>query len=186
VHNAFLRTIEDGIHTYDIAKEGKNPYTTKQVGTKEFGDAIVARLGQEPQKLKPVRYIAVAKQADRAASGVRPVPQRDLVGVDLFFYNPPGDPIGFGQHAETLNGGGLKLIMVSNRGVKVYPDGLKDTLTCDHWRVRFQSDNANPQVAYQQVIDLMQRANSSGFEIIKTEGLYNFDGKPGFSLSQGQ
>jgi len=32
----------------------------------------------------------------------------------------------------------------------------------------------------------MQRANSSGFEIIKTEGLYTFDGKPGFSLSQGQ
>jgi isocitrate dehydrogenase len=186
VHNAFLRTLEDGIHTYDIAKEGKNPHTTKQVGTREFGDAIVARLGQEPQKFKPVRYIAVAKQADRAASTVRPVPQRELVGVDLFFYNPPGDPIGFGQHAETLNGGGLKLIMVSNRGVKVYPDGLKDTLTCDHWRVRFQSDNANPVVAYQQIIDLMQRASSAGFDLIKTEGLYNFDGKAGFSLSQGQ
>jgi isocitrate dehydrogenase len=186
VHNAFLRTLEDGVHTYDIAKEGKNPHTTKQVGTKEFGDAIVARLGQEPQKFKPVRYIAVAKQADRAGAAARPLPQRDLVGIDLFFYSPPGDPVAFGQRAEGLNGGGLKLIMVSNRGVKVYPDGLKDTLTCDHWRVRFQSDNANPLVAYQQVIDLMQRANSSGFEIIKTEGLYNFDGKAGFSLSQGQ
>jgi isocitrate dehydrogenase len=186
VHNAFLRTLEDGVHTYDIAKEGKNPYTTKQVGTKEFGDAIVARLGQEPQKLKPARYIAVAKQADRAGAAARPLPQRDLVGIDLFFYNPPGDPEGFGHRAEGLNGGGLKLIMVSNRGVKVYPDGLKDTLTCDHWRVRFQSDSADPLVSYQQVIDLMQRANSSGFEIIKTEGLYNFDGKAGFSLSQGQ
>ncbi len=186
VHNAFLRTLEDGIHTYDIAKEGKNPHTTKQVGTKEFGDAIVARVGQEPQRFKPVRYIAVPKQADRAGSVARPLQQRDLVGVDLFFYNPPGDPVGFGQRAEKLNGGGLKLIMVSNRGVKVYPDGLKDTLTCDHWRVRFQSDNANPLVSYQQVIDLMQRANSSGFEIIKTEGLYTFDGKAGFSLSQGQ
>lgn len=186
VHNAFLRTLEDGIHTYDIAKEGKNPHTTQQVGTKEFGDAIVARLGQEPQKFKPVRYIAVAKQADRSSSTVRPLPQRDLVGVDLFFYNQPGDPLGFGQRAETLNGGGLKLIMVSNRGVKVYPDGLKDTLTCDHWRVRFQSDNANPVVVYQQIIDLMQRANSAGFDIIKSEGLYNFDGKAGYSLSQGQ
>ena len=186
VHNAFLRTIEDGVHTYDIAKEGKNPYTTRQVGTKEFGDAIVARLGQEPQKLKTVRYKAVPKQADRAPSAVRPVPQRDLVGVDLFLYSPPGDPNKFGHRVEALNDGGLKLIMVSNRGVKVYPDGLKDTLTCDHWRCRFQSDNASPLVSYQQVIDLMQRANSSGFEIIKTEGLYTFDGKPGFSLSQGQ
>jgi isocitrate dehydrogenase len=186
VHNAFLRTIEDGVHTYDIAKEGKNPYTTKQVGTKEFGDAIVARLGQEPQKLKPVRYIAVQKQADRAASGVRPAPQRDRVGIDLFLYAPPGDPNEFGRGVEALNGGGLKLIMISNRGVKVYPDGLKDTLTCDHWRCRFQSDNSNPVVVYQQIIDLMQRANGAGFDIIKTEGLFNFDGKAGFSLSQGQ
>ena len=73
VHNAFLRALEDGIHTYDIAKEGKNPHTTQQVGTKEFGDAIVARLGQEPQKFRPVRYIAAAKQADRSSSVVRPL-----------------------------------------------------------------------------------------------------------------
>jgi isocitrate dehydrogenase len=32
----------------------------------------------------------------------------------------------------------------------------------------------------------MQRAAGAGIEFIKTEGLYNFDGKPGFSLSQGQ
>jgi len=69
VHNAFLRTLEDGIHTYDIAKEGKNPHTTKQVGTKEFGEAIAARLGQEPQKFKVVRYKdAAAQQAARTAA----------------------------------------------------------------------------------------------------------------------
>jgi len=114
-----------GVHTYDIAKEGKNPYTTKQVGTKEFWrrHRRKARPGAAEAQAGP--YIAVAKQADRAGSVVRPVPQRDLVGVDLFFYYPPGDPVGFGQRAETLNGGGLKLIMVSNRGVKVYPDGLR-------------------------------------------------------------
>jgi isocitrate dehydrogenase len=87
---------------------------------------------------------------------------------------------------EALNGGGVKLVMVSNRGVKVYPDGLPDTITTDHWRCRYQSDNANPAVTAQQVIDLMQRATGAGIEFIKTEGLYNFDGKPGFSLSQGQ
>ncbi|MDR3719216.1 MAG: NADP-dependent isocitrate dehydrogenase [Bryobacteraceae bacterium] len=186
VHNAFLRTLEDGVHTYDIAKEGKNPHTTKQVGTREFGDAIVARLGQEPQKFKPVRYVAVPKQAERAARAARPLPQRDLVGIDLFTYNPPGDPNEVGRIMEALNGGGLKLIMISNRGVKVYPGGLKDTITTDHWRCRYQSDTSNPVVAYQQIIDLMQRATGAGIEIIKTEGLYNFDGKPGFSLSQGQ
>src|SRR5712671_1123913 len=55
VHNAWLSTMEDGIHTYDIFKEG----TSKQkVGTKEFGEAVVARLGKAPHTLKAVHYSA--------------------------------------------------------------------------------------------------------------------------------
>jgi isocitrate dehydrogenase len=186
VHNAFLRTLEDGIHTYDVAKEGKNPYTTKQVGTKEFGAAIVERMGQEPQKFKPVRYKAAARQAARAEAAAKPLPRRDLVGIDLYIYNPPGDANAVGARMEALNGGGLKLVMISSRGVKVYPEGLPDTLTSDSWRCRYQSDNANPVVTAQQVIELQQRAAGAGLELNQTQGLYNFDGKPGYSLSQGE
>src|SRR5262244_3027478 len=53
VHNAWLRTIEDGIHTYDIFADG---VSRQKVGTKEFADAVVARLGKLPQKLKAVGY----------------------------------------------------------------------------------------------------------------------------------
>jgi isocitrate dehydrogenase len=45
VHNAWLRTIEDGIHTYDVFTEG---VSTQKVGTKEFAAAVIARLGQKP------------------------------------------------------------------------------------------------------------------------------------------
>src|SRR5262249_54756971 len=45
VHNAWLRTIEDGIHTYDIYTEG---VSIQKAGTKEFAAAVVARLGQKP------------------------------------------------------------------------------------------------------------------------------------------
>src|SRR5437762_76795 len=51
VHNAWLRTIEDGIHTYDIYVES---VSKQKVGTKEFAAAVVARLGQKPEKLKAV------------------------------------------------------------------------------------------------------------------------------------
>ena len=45
VQNAWLKTLEDGIHTYDIFKEG----TSKQkVGTKEFAQAVIANLGKKP------------------------------------------------------------------------------------------------------------------------------------------
>src|SRR5579862_8279826 len=53
VHNAWLRTIEDGIHTYDIFDES---VSKQKVGTKEFANAVVERLGKKPQTLKEVTY----------------------------------------------------------------------------------------------------------------------------------
>src|SRR3954468_18946657 len=53
VHNAWLRTIEDGVHTYDIFDES---VSKQKVGTKEFAQAVVERLGKRPQTLKEVSY----------------------------------------------------------------------------------------------------------------------------------
>src|SRR5690606_18975680 len=68
IHNAWLRTIEDGVLTYDVAKGGPS------VGTMPFAQAIVERLGQTPQTLEPVEYPPAAA-ADRAPArtGSRPV-----------------------------------------------------------------------------------------------------------------
>src|SRR3954468_24683224 len=53
LHNAWLRTIEDGVHTYDIFDER---VSKQKVGTKEFARAVVERVGQKPQQLKAVSY----------------------------------------------------------------------------------------------------------------------------------
>ncbi|MFM7148925.1 MAG: NADP-dependent isocitrate dehydrogenase, partial [Gemmataceae bacterium] len=53
VHNAWLRTIEDGIHTYDIFADG---VSKEKVGTREFARAVVSRLGKSPEKLPAVAY----------------------------------------------------------------------------------------------------------------------------------
>src|SRR5919202_5865345 len=53
VHNAWLRTIEDGVHTYDIYDER---VSKQKVGTKEFARAVIERVGQKPQQLKVVSY----------------------------------------------------------------------------------------------------------------------------------
>ncbi|MFN2411570.1 MAG: NADP-dependent isocitrate dehydrogenase, partial [Pyrinomonadaceae bacterium] len=81
---------------------------------------------------------------------------------------------------------GVKLVMISNRGTKVYPNGHADTFCVDHWRCRFQAENAGGTVTHQQVIDLLGRFNAAGIDFIKTEHLYNFDGQPGYSKGQGQ
>jgi len=66
VHNAWLRTLEDGIHTYDIFAEG---VSTQKVGTKEFAQAVVDRIGKLPEKFKPVVYKPRERQnTDQAAS----------------------------------------------------------------------------------------------------------------------
>jgi isocitrate dehydrogenase len=183
-HNAWMRTIEDGVHTYDMFKEG---VSKEKVGTKEFADAVAVRIGQKPEKLKPVTYAANVVETDPKPIYTMPTPQKkELVGVDVFldwwkgsFYGVAND---LGSLVEKVNGGGLALQTIANRGVKVYPGGLPDTFTVDHWRCRFVSDaGEGTVVTHEQIIALLGRMNEAGLDVIKTENLYNFDGAKGYS-----
>lgn len=182
--NAWLRTIEDGVHTYDMFKEG---ISKEKVGTKEFADAVVARIGQKPETLKPVTYAANVVETDPKPIFSSPAPQqKGLVGIDVFldwwkgvYYGVAND---LGALVEAVNGNGLKLQAIANRGVKVYPGGQPDTFTVDHWRCRFVSDTGegNP-ITKEQIIALLERLNVVHLDVIKTENLYNFDGVKGYS-----
>ena len=53
IHNAWLKTIEDGIHTGEIY----NPkLSSAKVGTDGMREAIIERLGQKPSTLHVVDY----------------------------------------------------------------------------------------------------------------------------------
>jgi isocitrate dehydrogenase len=182
VHNAWLRTLEDGIHTYDIYKEG---VSKQKVGTKEFAEAVAQRLGQEPQLLKAARYkqtepeVAAKKSAASSARSLK-----ELVGVDVFLDWSKGSANDLGEALSKLNGENLRLTMMSNRGVKVWPGGYAETFCSDHWRCRFLSQDA--KASHQEIISLLERVSLSGLDFIKTENLYNFDGQRGYSLDQGE
>lgn len=183
VHNAWLKTIEDGIHTGDIYKDG----TSKQrVGTDGFADAVIERLGQKPTHFKPFTYGA----AEVIKTELRPkiVRQKSLVGVDMFLDWSPAegrDPNKLAEALQELNGDGLQLIMITNRGQKMWPDARSETYVTDHWRCRFQSAGELP-VTHHRLISLFQRAVNAGFDVVKTENLYMFDGERGFSLGAGE
>jgi isocitrate dehydrogenase len=183
VHNAWLRTMEDGVHTYDIYKEG---VSSQKVGTKEFAEAVAERVGQLPQTLKVVKYKAAAETAAAAKATVeRPRAKKDLVGVDVFLDWTQGTANDLGDSLSKLNGDGTKLDMMSNRGVKVWPGGHAETFCSDHWRCRFLATSDDGGVSHDQVISLLKRIADAGFDFIKTENLYNFDGERGYSLDQG-
>jgi isocitrate dehydrogenase len=181
IQNAWLKTMEDGIHTYDIYKEG----TSKQkLGTKEFALAVIANLGNKPSILKAVSYanssaLNLPKYKRKASA------KKELVGVDVFIHWAGTEPNELGTLVKVLNTGSLQLNMITNRGIKVYPDGFKETFCTDHWRCRFKTSNGSP-FSNQAILDLMQRAIDTGFEVIKTENLYQFAGKDAYSLGQGQ
>ncbi|QOY91749.1 NADP-dependent isocitrate dehydrogenase [Paludibaculum fermentans] len=183
VHNAWLRTIEDGIHTYDIFKDG---ISQEKAGTQEFAHAVTARLGLPPQRLKPVHYNTAPSLTEQPRTEAAPPGRRELVGVDLFVHHVPADPNIIGKLMEAVAPDGLKLVMISNRGMKVYPDPLPHTIVCDSWRCRFLSSTDNPVITLKQVMDAMGRAVDAGADIHKTEFLYNYEGKAGYSVGQGQ
>ncbi|HEY0762066.1 MAG TPA: NADP-dependent isocitrate dehydrogenase [Pyrinomonadaceae bacterium] len=182
VHNAWLRAIEDGIHTYDIYDE---KVSKQKVGTKEFAEAVVERLGQTPQILKARKYSKAEESVARVTSE-KPAPKKELVGVDVFLDWTRGTPNDLGEALGKMNGDGVKLTMISNRGVKVWPGGHAETFCSDHWRCRFLPASDGGNVVHAQVVSLLGRIAESGFDFIKTEGLYTFDGERGFSLDQGE
>jgi isocitrate dehydrogenase len=182
VHNAWLRTLEDGIHTYDIYTEGTSK---EKVGTREFAQAVVARLGQKPQKLKAVTYKSAPRQDASSKRDDRPRAQKQLVGVDVFVDWVAGSANDLGAKMEDLAGSALKLIMIDSRGTKVYPGGFPETITGDLWRCRFMP-TGDSGMQPSQVIDLLSRISGGGVDFVKIESLYNFDGQPGYSLGQGQ
>jgi len=182
VHNAWLRTLEDGLHTYDIYKEG---VSKEKVGTKEFAAAIVARLGKAPEKLHAVSYAHAPKQTVSAKASERTRAKKEYVGLDVFLDWTGGAASNLGPSLETL-AGDLKLQSISNRGVKVYPGELPGFVYSDLWNCRFMSKQSGGAVTHAQTVALQQRLAGAGYDIVKTEGLYTFDGQRGYSLGQGE
>ena len=179
VHNAWLRTLEDGIHTGDVGAEAGIGQT---VGTCAFAAAVISRLGQEPQKLAPVRYSANAVL--EIAPVVRKAPaDRQTVGVDLFV-QWRGGAEDLAAKLKGIEGGPLELKMITNRGVKVWPGGIPETFCTDHWRCRFM--NGGGSIDLNEIVALSGRAVVAGVDFIKTEHLCTFDGEAGFTPGQSQ
>ena len=184
IHNAWLRTIEDGVHTADIYTEG---VSAARVGTQEFAAAVIERLGQEPRTLTPVRYAAGTQAVEPAQPAYsRPAPAvKELVGVDVFLHWSGANPEELAEKLSLAGTAQLPLNMITNRGVKVWPNGLPETFCTDHWRCRFHALPDAP-VNPVNILALLAQVHALGFDFIKVEHLYTFDGQPGYSLGQGQ
>ena len=197
IHNAWLRAIEDGVHTAELYGSLS---IGKPFGSMDFADAVIERLGFGPEKIQPVAYAghpvgsgSGARPAERQAAQrlnlgqvVRHPPAlKALVGVDVFVHAPAVSADFLAGQLSALVTPAFVLQMITNRGVKVWPAGFAETFCTDHWRCRFVAANGG-EVTHADLIGLMQALAARGVDFIKTENLCTFDGERGFALGQGQ
>jgi isocitrate dehydrogenase len=183
VHNAWLKTIEDGMHTYDIY----NPEVSKKkLGTKEFTQAVTERLGETPKTLKAVEYKPFEHDSKSYKFSSAPKAKKELVGVDVYVHWDSGTPDELGEKLSKAAVKNVKLTMISNRGLKVWPEGSPESFCSDHWRCRFETYKDGEVITHEDIIEILQNVNKAGFDFIKSENLCVFNGVKGFSLAQGQ
>ena len=183
IENAWLKTIEDGIHTSDIY----NKDSSRKVWTSEFAKEVILRLGQTPRLLKPVSFQS-AESMRKIILSKKAKAKKELKGVDVFIdWDEEGrNPKKIGDKIKTAGTKLLKLKMITNRGVKVYPDGFPDTFCTDHWRCRFVAQDEKSVISNEDIVELLTSIHAGGFDFIKTEHLYTFDGERRYSLGQGE
>lgn len=184
ISNAWMKTLEDGIHTGDIYQEG---LSSKKVGTQEFAKAVIERLGQLPATMIPASFDKDEVTPMDVKLRPRAKAKKELTGIDVFIdWDQDGrNPNVIGERLRQANANGLQLHLITNRGVKVFPEGMRETFCTDHWRCRFKTDDGS-EVTHAQILDLLQQIENLGYDFIKTEHLYTFDGVRGYSLAQGE
>ncbi len=178
IHNGWLKTLEDGVHTYDIFNDG---ISKEKVGTHEFAEAVIKRLGRNPSELKAVSYEgqkAISQTFTRRTIKTK----RELVGIDVYLFSNES----MTNLQESLldhSYSSFHIEMITNRGARVYPNGIPETFCVDQWRVRFRPKHG--ECKQKDLLEILETLTSKGFDIIKTEHLYDFDGSPGYSSPKG-
>ncbi|MBU3751254.1 MAG: hypothetical protein FGM52_12550 [Mycobacterium sp.] len=180
VHNGWLSALESGAATADIAQPGQ-----KALSTSEFASAVIAHLGNRPKTLSPVDYPLVETETTVTLKPRRRE-EKTCDGVDVFLHAADIHPEELAARIKAVtHDSWLQLKMITNRGVKVWPGGIPETFCVDHWRARFHSPEPG-HASGADIVNLLNRLAGAGLDFVKTEGLYRFDGEPGYSLGQGQ
>lgn len=185
IQNAWFATLEEGLHTADIFCKERSK---QKMSTTEFADAVIARLGQLPMTFSVAKYHEAQTNSKIVCLDKRnqQVMKKTLVGVDVFLDVQHVTPEVLGHKVSQVRSA-LILEMITSCGLKVWPfQGYQECHITDHWRCRFMATGDRVYLQPRDIINLLSAIIDAGFEVIKTENLYDFDGERGYTLAQGQ
>ncbi len=171
IHNAWLKTIEEGIHTYDIFDEAKS---RQKVGTKEFSEEISKRLGKKPEILKPAHYETSSPITHKGHPSTTKC-QKELVGVDVFI-DTNESPEALGEKCKNILP--FSLEEIASRGATIWPHKHPETFVTDLLRLRFMAKNS---IKRSDIVSLLNKLESLNITVTGHEALHTYDGKEGYS-----
>lgn len=178
IHNAWLSTMEEGHHTYDIFQEG---ISRSKLGTKEFAQAVIEHLGQMPRELPAVQYHSwggVVEEEHRSVDATL-----DTVGVDVYIQD--NDITIHKLHAvlAQIAVPPLNISVIGNRGTKLWPDGDEVcSKLSDVWQCRFRGVGTTDAV----ILALLAALGAQGLSFAGVEKLLHINGTRAYSLIQGE
>ena len=179
VEHAVLVTLESGARTGDIVGYDKG------VSTSDYTTAIIGNLGRRSESWQVREYKPLKlPQVDLAIDFVKPA-SRAVVGLDVFVESPlPAAELG-ASLMELTKDTRLSLVMIGNRGTKVFPPTGAITDLADHYRCRFIIREIPGDLPDDDVHELLQRI-SLRHRWMHIEKLQEFDQELGFTRDQGE
>jgi isocitrate dehydrogenase len=203
ISNALNKTIEDGIHTPDIYNEN---ISKKKVGTREFTEEVIKRLGQEPLILPKSNYTTIEGQVARNIAiaqdnQISKLANKKLIGFDLFIdWQEEFDALI--NMINSIKSKKLEVKMISAKGLLLWPHldkYMMPVYSKGQTILRFigkgitgksSSDiiDANKSITQGDIIEMLTKCNDRKLDFVKYEGLYLFDedNKLGYTSGQGE
>jgi len=184
IHNAWLKTIEDGMHTGDIYNEQTSK---KNLSTKEFTSEVIARLGQKPASFKVMQYANAKSSKQERIYEIDTSEVKSLVGVDIVLNWSKESPILLAEEIIKLTQASeLGLQMISVKGLKAWPEVGDILIKSDEWNLRFVPTSKEKTINHAAIVKLLNSLSIAGFDFVRINNLYLFGDKLGFSLAQGE
>jgi len=200
IRNALYKTLEDGIHTADIFNEKTS---SKKVGTKEFTQALISRLGEIPKILPAAQFLNIENsnsiKKSLTENNSTNQPTKSLIGFDLFVeWNKE-----FSELISLLNKMGsekFEVKTITAKGLLMWPLSdkyMEPNFPKGQTILRFvgkgitgksSSDiiDAHKKITHDDIIEMLKECAANNLDFVKYEGLYLFDGKAGYSSGQGE
>lgn len=184
VHNAWLKTIEDGMHTGDVYNADTSK---KKLTTTEFTEEVISRLEQRPQQFKAVKY-SESKAVDNIKEyTIDSQETKTLVGVDIVLnWNGKDPKIIADKILPLVSGSELGLQLISVKGLKVWPNDTTESVISDEWNLRFVPTAEDKTINHNAIVKLLRNLANAELDFVRTNNLYVFGDKLGFSLAQGE